>query len=171
MTASYLLGSFLSGQGAIQGGRLFVEFMGPHLRVGLGYGLFPAQEVIGPTATITVRRHPVDLNLGYATAEHNRLRWIAEGFVAGDWISRHTSTTTAPLAAEDDAGFFLVSVGIRGRQELRLFRHLALTLGMGTDVLLNPVTFQSDKGSRIETVAHLARFRFSAELGIKISAF
>lgn len=155
----------------MHGARLGLMYMGPHLSVALGYGLFPRQEVVGPDTSITVARHPVDLDIGYATLEHHRLRWSAEGFVSGDWISRQTSDAKAPLLAQPDADFFLVSLGARGRQELRIFRHLALCLGLGADVLLNPVEFERDRGSRIATVARLSRVRFSAEVGIKISAF
>lgn len=141
------------------------------MRIALAYGLYPGQVASGEDASIEVRRHPVELALGYATHEHHRLRWIAEGFVAGDWISRRTSSVKSPLSAQPDAGFLLVSLGARGRQELRLFRHLALSLGLGMDVLLNPVTFQSDKGTNVETVARLARVRYIAELGLKVAAF
>lgn len=169
--ASYTLGNFVSGRGVLQGGRLGVEFMGAHLRITLAYGIYPGQNAYGENASIRLRRHPVDLDLGYATHEHYRLRWIAEGFVAGDWTSRRTSLAKSPLSSQPDAGFFLVSLGARGRQELRLFRHLALGLGLGMDVLLNPVTFQSVKATSAETVARLARVRYSVELGLKVSAF
>lgn len=152
-------------------------YLGPHLSVALAYGLFARQEVTTldtskkVDTSMTVTRHPVDLDIGYATQEHHRLRWGAEGFVSGDWISRRTSYAKEPLFGKPGADFFLVSLGVRGRQELRIFRHLALCLGLGTDVLLNPVEFQRDRGSRIKTVARLSRVRFSAEVGIKISAF
>lgn len=146
-------------------------YMGPHLSVALAYGLFPGREVTTPETSMTIRRHPGDLAVGYATLEHHRLRWVAEGFVSGDRISRRTSSATFPLSGQSDADFFLVSLGARGRQELRIFRHLALCLGLGADVLLNPVTFQRDRGNMFGTVARLSRVRFSAEVGIKILAF
>jgi hypothetical protein len=99
------------------------------------------------------------------------LRWVAGAFVAGDLISRRTSFAMSPLSAQADQDFFLVSLGLRGRQELRLTRTLAITLGAGADVLLNPVEFQSIKVTEDERVAHTARLRWSIDLGIKVSAF
>lgn len=170
-TASYALGTFLRGQGLQQGARLGVEHLGPHARLGVVYGLVPGQDVVGQAAALTVHRHPIELHLGYASHEHGRLRWVAEAFATGDWLSRHTSVATAPLSAQPDAGHFLISVGARGRQEVRLFRHVALALGLGADVPVNPIDFQIVRGTTPETVARLSPIRFGAELGLELSGF
>jgi hypothetical protein len=170
-SAAYAFGPFLRGQDLQQGARLGIEHLGPHLVIGVVYFLVPSQEVVGQAAAITVQRHPIDLHLGYASHEHGRLRWIAEAFTAGDWLSRHTSMATAPLSPQADAGHFLISVGARGRQEIRLFQHLALALALGVDIPMNPVDFQIVRGTTPETVARLSPVRFCAELGLKASAF
>jgi hypothetical protein len=170
-SAAYALGTFLRGEGLQQGVRLGIEHLGPHLRLGVVYGLAPGQEVVRQTASVTVRRHPLEVHLGYASHGHGRLRWAAEALTAGDWLSRHTSTATAPLAAQADAGHFLVSVGARGRQEIRLFHQLALALALGVDVPLNPIDFQIVRGTTPETVARLSPVRLCAELGLEVSAF
>jgi hypothetical protein len=99
------------------------------------------------------------------------LRWVAGTFVAGDLVSRRTSSATSPLSAQADQDFFLVSLGLRGRQELRLTRALAVTLGASADILLNPVEFESIKVTEEERIARTARLRWCIDLGIKVSAF
>jgi hypothetical protein len=169
--ASYLLGNFLSGQGVLQGARLGVERRVSRVRLALGYGFFPGAEVRGRETAITLHRHPADLALGWDSQTHHRLRWGAEAYLCGDWISRHTSSASVPLTAQPDRGAFLLSLGARALQEFVVTRHLAFVLGLGMELLRNPVQYQSDKGSRIETVARLSRIRFGAELGVRIAAF
>jgi hypothetical protein len=170
-SASYALGTFLRGQSLLQGAQLGLQHMWTHLRIGVGYGLFPGQNVPGQDTAITVRRHPVALDVGYASREHHRLRWVAETVLIGDWVSRQTSRAKLPLSAQPDAVHLLVGLGVRGRQELRLFRSLALALALGAEVPLNPIKFQIARGTRTETVASLAPVRFCIEVGIKVSAF
>jgi hypothetical protein len=171
VTATYWLGTFLRDQDPMHGARLGIEHMWRHLRLGLGYGLYPGQDVTRQGATLTLRRHPIDLHLGYASGEHLRLRWVAELLTSGDWVSRHTSQVQSPLAAQPDAGYFLVSAGARVRQELRLIRHLALVLALGLDVPLRSMELQTIRGTTTETIARTAPVRFRAELGLKLAAF
>ena len=171
VTASYALGTFLRGQGLQQGSRLGIVHMGRHLRLALVYGLFPDKDVAGQDVVITVKRHPVDLEIGYASREYYRLRWIAEAVVSGDWVSRHTSSAESPLTARPDAGHFLVSFGARGLQDLRLFRNVAVVLALGLDAPLDPVEFRITRGTTTGTVARLSPIRFGAELGIRIAVF
>jgi hypothetical protein len=171
VTASYSLGTFLRDQGFEQGARLGILHMWNHLRLGVAYRLFPGHEVTGQGAVIVVRRHPVDLDVGYASSEYHRLRWAAEILVCGDWVSRHTSDAEFPLSSEPDAGHFMVSLGARGRQELRLFRNLALGLAVGLDVPLNPIEFKTVRSTSTQTLARVSPVGLRAELGIKVSAF
>jgi hypothetical protein len=169
--ASYAVGTFLRGHGLEQGARLGIARRWRPVHIAVGYGLFPATQVSGHDVVLTVKRHPVDVALGYASDEHYRMRWSAEAVMTGDWMARHTDSATAPLAARADASHFLLSLGARGRQDLRILRNVALSLAVGLDVPLNPVAFHVARGTTSETVARLSPVRFSAELGLTLSAF
>ena len=96
LAAFYTLGNFLRGHGAQQGVRIAVEPMEQHFRLGIGYTLLP-EETAGQEVAIIVRRHPIDLDLGYASREHHRLRWVGGTVLSGDWVTRHTSLAPSPL--------------------------------------------------------------------------
>jgi hypothetical protein len=165
--ASYILGTFLRDQGLQQGAQLGLWHLGPHLRMGIGYVLVPGQDVHVQDVTMTVRRHPVDLDVGYASRQRHRLRWVAEAFLSGDLVSRHTSFAAPPLSAQPDGRRFLLSVGGRVRGELRIFRNLAV----GAEVPLNPYDFQVSRGTVSQTVARLSPVRVIAGLGISVMGF
>jgi hypothetical protein len=167
-TAAYSLGTFVRGQGLLQGARLGAWHTWGRLRLAAVYGLFSEQQIAGQGAVVTLNRHPVELDLGYASREHYRLRWGADAFVCGDWISRHTISATSPLSPQPDAGHLLISIGGRARQELRLFRNLAIGLGVGLEIPLNSIELQVLRGTTAETVARLSSIRFIANLGIEI---
>jgi hypothetical protein len=167
-TAAYAMGTFIRGQGLQQGARLGAWHMWGRLRLGAVYGLFPEQQIDGQGASVAVNRHPAEIDLGYASREHYRLRWGADAFVSGDWLSRHTISATSPLSPQPDSGHLLFSLGVRGRQELRLLRNLAVALGVGIEIPLNPIELQIVRGSTAETVARLSSIRFIADLGIAI---
>lgn len=173
VSASYAAGTFLRDQGLQQGARLGIEHPWRSLRLGLAYGLFPSQDAAAQDVAITVRRHPIDLDLGYAWQEYHRLRWIAEAFVSGDWVTRHAAVaaTSSQFSATPDTGRFLVSIGARGRQELRILPGLAIGLALGMEVLPKPLDFQIARASATDTVARVSSIRFSAELGIRVWGF
>ncbi len=169
--AAYALATFLRGQGMQQGARLGIGYRWRHTALDLRYGLFPGRAVPGQDASITVRRHPVALGIGYLSQEHLRLRWVAETFLSGDWVSRHTSSATSPLSAQPDAGHFLVSVGVRVRQDFRLLRHLALELALDMEVPLNPIEFQVAHSTTTTTLTRSSPVGLGAELGLTIPAW
>jgi hypothetical protein len=142
-----------------------------HATLGVAYGLFPRKEVARQGATMAVRRHPIDLDLGYTSTEYHRLRWGADLLFSGDWVSRHTSSAASPLVSQPDGDYLLVSVGVHGRQELRILRNFALTLALGIAVPLNPIEFQIAHAGTNETVAQEAPFHLSVELGVKLPLF
>jgi hypothetical protein len=139
------------------------------LTIGIAYRLSPADQVSSDDTVITIRRHAVDLDLGWMSEEHRRLRWGAEAFVCGDWISRHTSSAVSPLSPSPDAGNFLVSVGARGRQQVRLSSRLAVSVALAIELPLDQAELQSVRGTRSETVARGLAVRLGAEVGLVFS--
>lgn len=168
---SYWVGTFLRNQSVQHGARLGFWHLWPHLRVGVFYGLVSGQDVDAEDVTMTVRRHPFDVDVGYAFGEHHRLRFVAEAVLSGDVVTRHTSSAVAPLVAQPDARRLLLGVGARGRTELRLFRNLAFHLALGAEMPLAPHDFQIVRGTTSTTVARLSPVRVNAELGVSLYAF
>jgi hypothetical protein len=171
LLGAYSVETFLRGQGLQDGVRVGGEIAWHGILVGLSCRLSSASELNSQGAAVTVRRHPLMLNLGYVSHEYRRLRWGGDVFVVGDWISRHTSTALSPLAPTIDSGNYMVSVGGRGLQELRLFRHLALLVTLGADVPLNPLQFQVLRGTTTQTVGSVCRVCVAAEVGLGVPLF
>jgi hypothetical protein len=171
LMALYAPGTFLSGEGVMHGGRFAIQYYWMPLTFGIAYRLSPAEQVSGDDTVLTIRRHAADLDLGWMSAEYRRLRWAAEAFVCGDWISRHTSSAVPPLSPTADAGSFLVSVGARGRQQLRFSSTLAVSVAWAIELPLNRPELQVVRGTRSEMVARGSAVRLGAELGIVYSPF
>ena len=168
---SYVAGTFLRAQGVQQGIGLGLAHRWPRLHVGAHYAFLSGQDVHTEDVTLAVRRHPFDLGVGYASAEHQRLRLAAEAFLSGDWVSRHTSSAATPLLAQPDDRRFVVGAGLRGRVEVRILRNLTVHLALGTEAPLNPYDFQIMRGTTSTTAARLSPVRVSGEAGVNILAF
>lgn len=169
--ASYVVGTFLREQGAVQGVRFSLDRRWSHLRLGAAYALLAGQDVNAAGTSLTLRRHPVELGLGYTVAVLSRLSFTAETALSGDWVSRHTSSADSPLRSQPDERRFLVGAGLRLRAELHLLRNLALHLAIGSEVPLNPHDFQIDRGAASTTVARLSPVRVVGEVGVTVLAF
>ena len=134
-------------------------------------GFCPVKTCGAEDVALTVRRHPFDLDVGYASSEHHRLRLVAEAFLSGDLVSRHTSFAAEPLLAQPDDRRFVMGAGLRGRVEQRVFRNLIVHLTLGIEAPLNPHDFQITRGTTTTTVARLSPVRVSGEAGVNILAF
>ena len=168
---SYVVGTFLRDQGVQQGIGLGLAHRWSRLHVGAHYAFLSGQDVHTQDVTLTVRRHPFDLDVGYASAEHQRLRLAAQAFLSGDSVSRHTSFVAAALLAQPDDRRFVVGAGLRGRAEVRIFRNLLVHLALGTEAPLNPYDLQIMRGTTSTTVARLSPVRVIGEAGVNILAF
>jgi hypothetical protein len=171
LTLSYVAGTFVRDQHVQQGVRLGLSHRWSRLRLGAHYGFLSGQDVRTEDVAMTVRRHPFDLDVGYASSEHLRLRLVAEAFLSGDVVSRHTSSAAEPLLAQPDDHRFVIGAGLRGRAELRIFRNLIVHVVLGTEAPLNPHDFQITRGTTSTTVARLVPVRVSGEVGVSILAF
>jgi hypothetical protein len=120
---------------------------------------------------MTIRRHPFDVDVGYASAKRQRLRLAAEAFLSGDWVSRHTSSAATPLLVQPDDRRFVVGAGLRGRVEVRILRNLTVHLALGTEAPLNPYDFQIVRGTTSTTIARLSPVRVIGEAGVNLLAF
>ncbi len=168
---SYVAGTFLRNQGVQQGIGLGLAHRWSRVYVGAHYALVSGQDVHTEDVSMTVRRHPFDLDVGYASAEHQRLRLAAEAFLSGDWVSRHTSSAATPLLAQPDDRRFVVGAGLRGCVEVRILRNLTVHLALGTEAPLNPYDFQIMRGTTSTTAARLSPVRVSGEAGVNVLAF
>ena len=168
---SYVAGTFLRDQGVQQGIGLGLAHRWSRVYVGAHYAFVSGQDVDTEDVSMTVRRHPFDLDVGYASAEHQRLRLAAEAFLSGDWVSRHTSSVATSLLAQPDDRRFVVGAGLRGRVEVRILRNLTVHLALGTEAPLNPYDFQTISGTTSTTVARLSPVRVSGEAGVNVLAF
>jgi hypothetical protein len=171
LAVSYFAGTFLRDQNVQQGIRLGLAHRWSRLRVGVHYGFVLGQDLSTQDVTMTIHRHPFDLDMGYASAEQYRLRLVAEAFLSGDLVSRHTSFAATPLSAQPDDRRFVIGTGLRGRAELRVLRNLTLHVALGTEAPLNPYDYQTTRGTTSTTVARLSTLRVSGEAGINILAF
>jgi hypothetical protein len=171
LAVSYVAGTFLRAQGVQQGIGLGLAHRWPRLHVGAHYAFLSGQDVHTEDVTLAVRRHPFDLGVGYASAEHQRLRLAAEAFLSGDWVSRHTSSVATSWLAQPDDRRFVVGAGLRGHAEVRILRNLTVHLALGTEAPLNPHDFQITRGTTSTTIARLSPVRVSGEAGVNILAF
>jgi len=171
LSLSYVAGTFMRDQHLQQGVRLGLAHHWTHLRAGAHYGFLSGQDVRADDVAITVRRHPFDIDVGYASSEYHRLRLVTEAFLSGDLVSRHTSSATTPLTAQPDNRRFVMGAGLRGRVELHVFRNFVVHLALGTETPLNPHDFQVTRGTATTTVARLSPVRVSGEAGVNILAF
>jgi hypothetical protein len=171
LAVSYVAGTFLRDQGAQQGIGLDLARRWSRLYVGVHYGALSAQDVHTGDVTLTVRRYPFDLNVGYIAPERSLWRLAAEAFLSGDSVSRHTSFAATPLLAQPDDRRFVVGAGLRGRAEVRLLRNLTVHVALGTEAPLNPHDFQIMRGTTSTTVARLSSVCVSGEAGVNILAF
>jgi hypothetical protein len=171
LTLSYVAGTFVRDQHVQQGVRLGLAHRWSRLRLGAHYGFLSGQDVRAEDVAMTVRRHPFDLDMGYASPEHLRLRLVAEAFLSGDVVSRHTSSATEPLSAQPDDQRFVIGAGLRGRAELLIIRNLIVHVAFGTEAPLNPYEFRVTRGTSSMTMARLLPVRVSGEVGVSILAF
>jgi hypothetical protein len=171
VATSYFVGNYLRDQSVQQGARLGLSHLWPHLRVGVSYGLMPGQRVSADDVTMTLRRHPFALDVGYASCERHRLRLVMEVLLCGDVVSRHTSSATAPLTPQPDSHRLLVGVGGSVRAELLLSRNIGLHLALAAEAPLNPHDFQIMRGTVRTTVARLSPIHATAEVGLILYAF
>jgi hypothetical protein len=171
LAVSYVAGTFLRDQDVSQGIRLGLVHLWSCLRVGAHYGLLSGQDVHAEDIAMTIRRHPFDLDVGYASPELRRLRLVAEVFLSGDLLSRHTSFVATSLLARPDDRRFVVGAGLRGRAELRILRNLTVHLALVSEAPLNPHDFQITRGTTSTTVARLLPIRVGGEVGVKILAY
>ncbi|HEY5283849.1 MAG TPA: hypothetical protein VIM14_13740 [Polyangia bacterium] len=171
LAVSYVAGTFLRDQGAQQGLGLELAHRWSRLYVGAHYAFLSGQDVHTEDVTLTVRRYPFDLNVGYISPEHTLLRFAAEAFLSGDSVSRHTSLAATPLLAQPDDRRFVVGAGLRGRAEVRILRNLTLHFALGTEAPLNPHDFQILRDTTSTTVARLMPVCVSGEAGVTILAF
>jgi hypothetical protein len=171
LAVSYVAGTFLRDQRAQQGIGLGLAHRWSRLYLGAHYAFLSGQDVHTEDVTLTVRRHPFDLNVGYLSPEHHALRFAAEAFLSGDSVSRHTSFAATPLLAQPDDRRFVVSAGLRGRAEVRILRNLTVHFALGTEAPLNPHDFQIMRGTTSTTVARLSPFRIIGEAGVNLLAF
>ena len=171
LAVSYVAGTFLRDQGVQQGIGLDLAHRWSRLYVGAHYAFLSGQDVHTEEVTLTVRRSPFDLNVGYLSPQHHLLRFAAESFLSGDSVSRHTSFAATPLFAQPDDRRFVVGAGLRGHAELRIHRSLTVHLALGTEVPINPHDFQIMRGTTSTTVARLRPVRISGEVGVNILAF
>jgi hypothetical protein len=171
LAVSYVASTFLRDQGAQQGIGLDLAHRWSRLYVGAHYAFLSGQDLHTQDVTLTVRRNPFDLNVGYISPEHSLLRLAAEAFLSGDSVSRHTSFAATPLLAQPDDRRFVVGAGLRGRAELRILRNLTVHLALGTEAPLNPHDFQLMRGTTSTTVARLSPFCVIGEAGVSILAF
>ena len=171
LAVSYVAGTFLRDQGAQQGIGLDLAHRWSRLYVGAHYAFLPSQDVHTEDVTLTVRRYPFDLNVGYVSPEHHLFRFAAEAFLSGDSVSRHTSFAATSLFAQADNRRFVVGAGLRGRAELRILHNLTVHLALGTEAPLNPYDFQIVRETTSQTVARLLPVRIIGEAGVTILAF
>ena len=171
LAAAYVATTFLRGKDVQQGVALGLAHRWSHLRVAAGYAFLPAEDVPAEDVTITVRRHPFDLDVAYASSEHWRLRLLAEACLSGDLVLRHTSSATAPLQAQPDDRRFVIGAGVRAGGELRILRNLALYLALGIEAPINRHDFQITRGTTSTTVAELLPIRVNGEVGLRVLAF
>ena len=158
-------------QGVQQGIGLGLAHRWSRVYGGAHYAFVSNQDVHAEDVSMTVRRHPLDLDVGYASAEHQRLRLAVEAFLSGDSVSRHTSSAATPLLAQPDDRRFVVSAGLRARVEMRILRNLTVHLALGTEAPLNTHDFQITRGTTSTTIARLVRVRVIGEAGVNILAF
>jgi hypothetical protein len=171
LAVSYIAGTFLRDQSAQQGLGLAVEHRWSRLYAGARCGLLPDQDVHADEVTLTVRRFPFDLHVGYFSPEHLVVRLAAEALVSGDAVSRHTDFAAASLLAQPDDRRFVVGAGLRGRAEVRILRNLTVHLVLGLEAPLNPHDFQIVRETSSTTVARLSPIRVTGEAGVNILAF
>jgi hypothetical protein len=168
---SYVAGTFMRDQGVQQGIGLGLAHRWSRVYGGAHYAFVSNQDVHAEDVSMTVRRHPLDLDVGYASAEHQRLRLAVEAFLSGDSVSRHTSSAATPLLAQPDDRRFVVGAGLRARVEMRILRNLTVHLALGTEAPLNPHDFQITRGTTSTTIARLLPVRVICEAGVNILAF
>ncbi len=171
LAASWMAGTFLRGQDPQQGIRLGLARRWPSLRISAHYAFLPGQDVQAQDVTLTVRRHPFDLDLGYASREHHRMRLVAEAFLSGDRVARRTSFAAPPLAAQPDESRFVFAVGLRGQVEVSILRNLTLHLALAPEAVLNPHDLTVVRGTTSTTVARLSPVRVTAEVGLDLLGF
>ena len=171
LALSYVVGTFMRDQHVQQGVRLGLAHHWTSLRLGAHFGFLPGQDVRAEGVALTVRRHPFDIEVGYASSEHYRLRLVVQALLSGDLVSRHTSFAAEPLLAQPDDRRFVMGAGLRGRVEQRVFRNLTLYLTLGIEAPFNPHDFQITRGTTTTTVARLLPVRVSGEAGVNILAF
>ncbi len=169
--ASYVAGTFLRDQGVQQGIGLDLAHRWSSLYVGAHYAFLSSQDVHAEDVTLTIHRHPFDLDAGYLSREHRRLHFAAEVFLSGDSVSRHTSFAAPPLLAQPDDRRFVVGAGLRGRAEVRILRNLTMHLALGIATPLNPHDFQVMRGTTGTIAARLSPICVSGEVGVNILAF
>ena len=168
---SYVAGTFLRDQGVQQGIALGLAHRWSRVYVGAHYAFVSNQEVHAEDVSMTVRRYPFHLGVGFVSPEHHRLSLAAEAFLSGDSVSRHTSSAATPLLAQPDDRRFVMGAGLRGRVEIHILRNLTVHLALGTEAPLNPHDFQITRGTTSTTIARLSPVRVIGEAGVNILAF
>jgi hypothetical protein len=167
----YVAGTFLRDQGVQQGIGLGLAHRWSRVYAGAHYAFLSDKDVRTEEVSMTVRRHPLYLDVGFSSPEHHRLSLGAGAFLSVDSVSRHTSFVATPLLAPPDDRRFVVSAGLCGRAEVRVLRNLTVHLALGPEAPLNPYDFQIMRGITSTTVARLSPVRVSGEVGVNILAF
>ncbi len=167
----YVAGTFLRDQGVQQGIGLGFQHHWSHVYAGASYEFLSDQDVHAEDVSMTVRRHPIYLGVGWISSEHHRLRLGAGALLSADLVSRHTSFVVTPLSAQPDDRRFVVAAGLCGLAEMRILRNLNVHLALGPEAPLNPYDFQIMRGINNTTAARLLPVRVIGEAGVNILAF
>lgn len=114
----------------------------PTFYFGARYTLLPALTLESDAAAVSVRRHPLELFLGYR--ESGRVALNGELGALVDRATRTTVRTAAPLGATAPQGRWMVALGARGGFSWSPWQPLWVSLRVGVDVVLTPYSYAID---------------------------
>ena len=173
LRASVLSGFPVENRGLWPGAGLSAWLWVERFRVGLGYGFYPETTLRTDQTVIALRRHPLEINIGYELYRGKVLA-LAEAFTTFDRLHRTTLDAPEPLEVTTQSRRWLTSLGLRGRGELPLGGPIALSFALGAEWVTNAYDFETSfDGKRKKTsstVATETQFRFRAAVALRMKA-
>jgi len=134
----------------------------PTLYVGGRYTLLPALTIQRADAAFSVRRHPLELLVGYR--ESGRVALNAELGAVVDRATRTTVRAASPLGATSSEGRWMLAVGARGGFSWSPWAPVWASLRAGADFVLTPYSYATDSSQLASP--RLVRPRMELEVSV-----
>jgi len=135
----------------------------PAIYLGARYTFFSALTLSTPDAAVSLKRHPLEVLIGYREA--GRLALNAELGAIADRVARTTLSTAEAFQATSDDARWLLALGARGGFSWCVWPPACVSMRIGADFVLTPYAYTIDSGQALPS---LRRVRPRVELDLAV---